>query len=69
MSPQAVRDRYLSVIEGRCKTSTNGATWQTDAVERFEAPGMDRQKALAEMLRLYAEHMHSNEPVHTWPLP
>ncbi len=26
---QAVRDRYLSVIEGRCKTSTNGATWQT----------------------------------------
>ena len=30
---------------------------------------MDRHKALAEMLRLYAKHMHSNEPVHTWPLP
>ena len=49
--------------------STNGATWQTDAVERFESAGMDRHKALAEMLRLYAKHMHSNEPVHTWPLP
>jgi gamma-glutamyl:cysteine ligase YbdK (ATP-grasp superfamily) len=66
---QAVRDRFLSVIEGRCKTSTNGATWQTDTVGRFEQAGMDRQKALAEMLRLYAKHMHSNEPVHTWPLP
>jgi gamma-glutamyl:cysteine ligase YbdK (ATP-grasp superfamily) len=66
---QAVRDRYLSVIEGRCKTSTNGATWQTDAVQRFEQSGLDRHKALAEMLRLYATHMHSNEPVHTWPLP
>ena len=66
---EAVRDRYLSVIEGRCKTSTNGATWQTDTVGRLEASGLDRQKALAEMLRLYAQHMHSNEPVHTWPLP
>ncbi len=65
----AVRDRFLSVIEGRATTGTNGATWQTDAVERFESAGMDRHKALAEMLRLYAKHMHSNEPVHTWPLP
>jgi hypothetical protein len=30
---------------------------------------MDRQRALAEMLRHYAKNMHSNEPVHTWPLP
>jgi hypothetical protein len=30
---------------------------------------MDRQSALAEMLRVYAGHMHSNDPVHTWPLP
>jgi hypothetical protein len=65
----AVRDRYLSVIEGRCTTSTNGATWQTDAVAKLQASGMDRQSALAEMLRHYAKNMHSNEPVHTWPLP
>jgi hypothetical protein len=65
----AVRDRYLSVIEGRCKTGRNGATWQTAAVQAFEARGMDRQRALAAMLELYAGHMHSNEPVHDWPLP
>ncbi len=65
----AVCDRYLSVIEGRCKTTSNGATWQTDAVSRLEATGMDRPTALREMLQLYLEHMHSNDPVHTWPLP
>ncbi|HET8768612.1 MAG TPA: glutamate--cysteine ligase, partial [Pedococcus sp.] len=66
---QKVRDRYLSVIEGRCTTSTNGATWQTEAVARLQSRGLDRQSALAEMLRVYAGHMHSNDPVHTWPLP
>ena len=65
---EKVCDRYLSVIEGRCKTSSNGATWQTEAVERLQATGLDRQSALAEMLRHYVEHMHSNEPVHTWPV-
>lgn len=65
----AVRDRYLSVIEGRCKSGSNGATWQTDAVAVLEGRGLDRQSALAAMLELYAGHMHSNEPVHTWPLP
>jgi hypothetical protein len=65
----AVRDRYLSVIEGRCTTGRNGATWQTEAVRALEARGLDRQSALAAMLEAYAEHMHSNEPVHTWPVP
>ncbi len=27
---------------------------------------MTRAPALAEMLREYCEHMHSNETVHTW---
>jgi hypothetical protein len=27
---------------------------------------MTRPNTLAEMLRLYCERMHSNEPVHTW---
>ena len=35
----------------------------------LEAQGLDRQSALAAMLRSYAENMHSNEPVHTWPVP
>ena len=30
---------------------------------------LDRADALREMTVRYREHMHSNEPVHTWPLP
>ena len=29
---------------------------------------LDRHEALREMTKRYAEHMHSNEPAHTWPL-
>jgi hypothetical protein len=29
---------------------------------------MDRPTALREMLRRYVAHMHTNEPVHTWPI-
>lgn len=61
-----VRDRYLGVIEGRAKTGQNGAAWQVTAVEKLEKQGLTRPRALAEMLRLYCELMHSNEPVHTW---
>ncbi len=61
-----VRDRYLGVIEGRAKTGRNGAAWQVATVARLEEGGMDRAAALAEMLRLYCEHMHTNAPVHTW---
>ena len=61
-----VRDRYLGIIEGRAKTGRNGAVWQVDTVQTLQARGMDRTKALAEMLRQYCDLMHSNEPVHTW---
>ncbi|MGE2732134.1 glutamate--cysteine ligase [Mycolicibacterium vaccae] len=64
-----VRDRYLGVIEGRAKTGRNGAVWQAATVDALQARGASRPDALAEMLRLYCEHMHSNEPVHTWELP
>jgi hypothetical protein len=30
---------------------------------------MTRPAALAEMLRLYCDHMHTNEPVHSWEVP
>jgi hypothetical protein len=66
---QAVRDRFLGIIEARCQAGVNGATWQTDAVRRFEERGSDRRQALHQMLEVYAEHMGTNEPVHTWPLP
>ena len=29
---------------------------------------LDRRDALREMLRRYVELMHTNEPVHTWPV-
>jgi len=61
-----VRDRYLGVIEGRAKTGRNGAVWQVETVKKLEDQGMDRTRALAEMLRQYTDLMHSNEPVHTW---
>ena len=53
----------------RAKTGRNGATWQSAAVNALQGRGFNRPDALAEMLRLYCERMHSNEPVHTWDLP
>ena len=64
-----VRERYLGIIEGRCVSGVNGAVWQTRAVEHFERHGADRPTALRRMLEAYAEHMDSNEPVHTWSVP
>lgn len=64
-----VRDRYLGVIEGRAKTGRNGAAWQAAAVDALQDRGLSRPNALAEMLRLYCERMHSNDPVHTWDVP
>jgi Glutamate-cysteine ligase family 2(GCS2) len=63
-----IRDRLLRIIEERCRTGLNGATWQTSTVERLERAGMDRPEALREMLRRYAELFDGNTPVHTWPL-
>jgi gamma-glutamyl:cysteine ligase YbdK (ATP-grasp superfamily) len=64
-----VRDRYLGVIEDRAKSGVNGSAWQTATVLALQERGMSRPQALAEMLRLYCERMHSNAPVHTWDGP
>ncbi|BCZ22405.1 glutamate--cysteine ligase [Mycobacterium senriense] len=61
-----VRDRFLGVIEGRARTGRNGASWQVSTVRALQDGGMSRPAALAQMLRRYCEHMHANEPVHTW---
>ena len=66
---EAVSDRYLGVIEGRCTSGVNGASWQIAAVQRLEDRGEDRSSALRGMLEQYVTAMHTNEPVHTWPLP
>lgn len=67
--PSDVRDRFLGVIEGRAKTGRNGAVWQVETVRALQDRGLARPQALAEMLRLYCERMHSNQPVHTWDGP
>ncbi|MGW2087806.1 glutamate-cysteine ligase family protein [Streptomyces sp. NPDC001880] len=63
----ADRDRYLGVIEERCKRRVNGASWQVDTYHRAREAGLDRHAALAATTRQYAELMHSGEPVHSWP--
>ena len=65
----AVAERYLGVLEGRCLSGVNGAEWQSQTVRRLESGGLDRPEALRQMTALYARHMHTNRPVHTWPLP
>jgi len=62
-------DRLLEIIERRCVTLRNGAAWQSQVFHRlYEDRGMDRGVALREMTRRYREHMHSNQPVHEWPI-
>ncbi|QIM20831.1 glutamate--cysteine ligase [Phycicoccus sp. HDW14] len=65
----AVRERFLGIIEGRATTGQNGSDWQTRTVEHYEAEGHDRRESLRLMVKRYAEHMSGNEPVHTWPVP
>ncbi|MGX7680543.1 glutamate-cysteine ligase family protein [Jatrophihabitans sp. DSM 45814] len=63
-----VRERLLGIIEQRCITQVNGAEWQARMVRHLDTQPSDRRGALRQMLRTYVEHMHTNEPVHTWPV-
>jgi hypothetical protein len=67
--PRDLRERYLGVIEGRCRTGRTGARWQRDTVAALEGAGMPRDEALARMLERYTELMRSGRAVHTWPRP
>ncbi len=61
-------DRLLGIIEQRCLTGQTGAAWQIGTVAALsERHGADRKEALRQMTQRYIEHMHTNEPVHTWP--
>src|SRR5215216_6491726 len=63
------RDRLLGIIERRCVEEANGATWQSKTFRRlYEDEGLDRVEALRRMTVLYRDHMHGNQPVHTWPV-
>src|SRR5829696_5155536 len=63
------RDRLLGVIEQRCLKGVNGASWQADTFHKlYDDDKLDRTDALREMTIRYRDLMHSNEPVHDWPL-
>ena len=66
---QSVRDRFLGVVEDRCRAGVNGASWQIACVQRLEAQGASRRDALVGMLERYLVGMSDNAPVHTWELP
>jgi gamma-glutamyl:cysteine ligase YbdK (ATP-grasp superfamily) len=59
--------RLLSIIEQRCLTGQNGATWQIGTVAALSA-SVDRPEALRQMTQRYVDLMHTNAPVHTWPV-
>jgi gamma-glutamyl:cysteine ligase YbdK (ATP-grasp superfamily) len=60
-------DRLLGIIEQRCLTGQNGSAWQIATTTALQERGADRDEALRQMTQRYIEHMHTNEPVHTWP--
>jgi gamma-glutamylcysteine synthetase len=60
-------EHLLGIIEQRCLTGQNGAAWQIGAVKTAGDGGAaGRPEALRLMTQRYIEHMHTNEPVHTW---
>lgn len=63
----AVRDRLLGVIEQRCITGRNGATWLIDEFAHQSRTAADRAAAMRSTTLAYREHMHEGEPVHSWP--
>ncbi len=68
VSPVLV-DRLLGIIEQRCLTGQTGAAWQIATVGALTGDGgVDRPEALRLMTQRYIEHMHGNQPVHTWPV-
>jgi hypothetical protein len=61
------RDRLLGIIEQRCLVGQNGASWFADAFHaRLTGNAGDRLGALRSTLNDYRDHMHTNDPVHTW---
>lgn len=63
----AESDRLLGIIEQRCLSGQNGASWLVGRFQdRLDRDGGDRMDAMRRTLNDYREQMHSNEPVHAW---
>ena len=62
-------DRLLGIIEQRCLTGQTGAAWQiATAAALEEGAARDRQEVLRLLTQRYIDHMHTNAPVHAWPI-
>ena len=61
--------RLLGIIERRARTGRTGAAWQIATAARLEGGGLGRLEALRQMTLRYIDLMHTNAPVHTWPVP
>jgi hypothetical protein len=61
-------DRMLGIIEQRCLTCRNGATWQVETVQSLDCGQTDRRTALSRMTHAYMERMTTNLPTHAWPV-
>jgi hypothetical protein len=60
-------DRLLGIIEQRCLSGQNGASWFVDRFHERAGDGdSDRLAALRDTLNEYRSHMHTNDPVHGW---
>ena len=55
----------LDIIEQRCLTGQNAASWFVGRVHAREGD-LGREGALRAALGDYRSHMHDNAPVHTW---
>ena len=55
----------LDVVEQRCLTGRNAASWFTDKVHARSGEA-DRAEVVRRVLCDYREHMHENVPVHRW---
>ncbi|MEV0262483.1 glutamate--cysteine ligase [Streptomyces sp. NPDC050617] len=64
----ADRDRYLGIVEERCRRRINGASWQAATYHEALTAGLERDAALAATTRRYCELARTGEPVHTWPV-
>jgi gamma-glutamyl:cysteine ligase YbdK (ATP-grasp superfamily) len=62
-----VRERLLGVIEQRCITGRNGATWLIDQFAHQRRTATDRTAAMRATTAEYERHMHQGDPVHLWP--
>jgi hypothetical protein len=63
------RDEYLGIVEARCRTGRNGATWQSETFHWLTGErGLGRTAALEELTVRYGDLMRLGEPAHTWPV-